>query len=412
LCDEARDAILAADLVILSSGTQWSSLIPTYASTGFADTMREFAGLGGKVLMVMNRQPDKDSPGQTATDIIDILVPKYFQPQQLHVIVDSSGSPMMNELSGAAGWNVASLNSFDLRTGCVGTRFNTIHSSEKLAKAIGATYFSEYLDSDHYMFDYDDTLIGRGNKFPLASDFNAHTIGLIHERKNVSICTGNSIKAVRIKDVGGKIDPISFEIVNTPLTVFADGGVNKYLYNTQTENSYHPDDGEATRFVECVNPEVLLTGYFKSEKIIDALVENGIPLSKIENRGDAIISIKPIDNEYRQIVKNMIENILSSDAYGGVLQVKITGRTTVEIHHPNLSKRDALVHVVASENISKITYVGDELDSGNDSDVGQLAFIKRPNAQGLCTVGCLKVTNPVKTAFFLLTLKQSILELK
>ena len=155
-----------------------------------------------------------------------------------------------------------------------------------------------------------------------------------------------------------------------------------------------------------------MTGYFKSEKIIDALVENGIPLSKIENRGDAIISIKPIDNEYRQIVKNMIENILSSDAYGGVLQVKITGRTTVEIHHPNLSKRDALVHVVASENISKITYVGDELDSGNDSDVGQLAFIKRPNAQGLCTVGCLKVTNPVKTAFFLLTLKQSILELK
>lgn len=56
LCREAQDAIANADLIILSSGTQWSSLIPTYASEGFKEAIDCSSA---KIIMVMNKVPDK-----------------------------------------------------------------------------------------------------------------------------------------------------------------------------------------------------------------------------------------------------------------------------------------------------------------------------------------------------------------
>jgi 2-phospho-L-lactate transferase/gluconeogenesis factor (CofD/UPF0052 family) len=75
LCDEAKTAIADADVIILSSGTQWSSLIPTYASLGFRYTM---ANAKADIIMVMNKVPDKDAPDQSASDIINTIVPGYF----------------------------------------------------------------------------------------------------------------------------------------------------------------------------------------------------------------------------------------------------------------------------------------------------------------------------------------------
>ena len=96
LCFEAWQAIAQAELIILSSGTQWSSLIPTYASDGFKAAITISAA---KILMVMNRAPDKDSPSQTASDIVDVLVPRYFEEGRLHVLADENGHPKMRGLS-------------------------------------------------------------------------------------------------------------------------------------------------------------------------------------------------------------------------------------------------------------------------------------------------------------------------
>ena len=113
LCTEAREAITQADLIILSSGTQWSSLVPTYASTGFKEAVR---ASNAKVVMVMNRIPDRDSPGQTASDLIEILVPRYFDSGRLHVIADKSGHTYLRTLNASALGKVASFTRAELST--------------------------------------------------------------------------------------------------------------------------------------------------------------------------------------------------------------------------------------------------------------------------------------------------------
>lgn len=85
LCPEAWKTILEADLIILSSGTPWSSLIPTYASRGFKQAIDASAAT---MIMVMNRAPDRDSVGRSGSDLIGLLVPRYFAPGRLNILTD------------------------------------------------------------------------------------------------------------------------------------------------------------------------------------------------------------------------------------------------------------------------------------------------------------------------------------
>ena len=386
LCQEATSALLKADLIILSSGTQWSSLIPTYASSGFAETIEKCKA---KILMIMNRQPDKDSPGQSASDIIELLVPKYFPEKSIHVITDKLGHQQMNSLTTDAQDLVASCSSFNLSPRDT-EQSEKKHAPNRLANAIGRTFFRDFLDSDYFMFDYDDTLVGRGNVFPGASQANiAGLIALNHTLK-IAVCTGNSIKALNIRGAAGVVDPETYEPIYKPLTVYADGGVNKYSYDTRLYQD-NTDDGVLTELLECVDPSVTfkIKGPFGINHITTMLQEAGIPLSKIENRGDVMISIKPIDSEYRQIVSTLVRHLISDPN----IIVKSTGRTTIEITHSKLSKTAAIKHIMNTENPKHITYVGDELRVGNDACV-----------KGLNGLRCLEVSNPVKTAFFILTL--------
>lgn len=372
LCFEAWQAIVEADLIILSSGTQWSSLIPTYASRGFKAAIRASKA---RVVMVMNRAPDKDGPGQSASDIIDVLVPRYFDTDRVHVVADSTGHPGMRELSPPALRKVASFTGMNLSRPADPP---DKHDPARLAHAIGRVYFKSYLHSDLFLFDYDDTLRGRNNKLPKSSAFNVRALALLSTLTRVGICTGNSVRAVSLQDEGpadGK-----------PLMVFADGGVNEYSCSVQP----------AHQLIRCVAPESLLatTGPHGVHALLGTLTSAGIPASKIENRGNAIIAIKPIDPLHRPALVSFVRHLV----YGSDLDVRESGRTTVEIRKRSLSKIFALKHLCAGPNQpTTITYVGDECESGNDQDIRNIA------AEG-SGVRCLAVADPAQTAFFVSTL--------
>ena len=383
LCDEAKEALLEADLIILSTGTQWSSLIPTYASVGFKETMEQVTA---KVILVMNKIPDQDSPGQGADDIINIIAPKYFNPEQLHVVLTREAPEQMRVLSDATIEAIGSHKSFMLDSPMrVASEFRK-HGSKQLFQAVAETFFGDYLDSSHFMFDYDDTLVGRGNSFPKASDTNLTLFKHISRKRKLSICTGNSIKAINLKALP---EDTEWGYVNTQVDVFADGGVNHYLCNT-----YPPKDSKPVHFVRCLEPHLLLNGHTCNvDFITDVLMTNGINPSKIENRGDVMISIKPIEDEYRPIVINLLDRLFNE--FDIDLTVKASGRTTVEMFRSSLSKKFAVEFTLASPNVKMITYVGDELKNGNDAVVAAMSNSK---------LQCLSVNNPTKTAFFLITL--------
>lgn len=376
LCAEAELALSQADLIILSSGTQWSSLIPTYASEGFKQAIERSSA---RILMIMNRQPDRDSPGQNASDIIKLLVPKYFPEGRIRVILDSTADAQMSSLDDSALSLVASADHFVL--GDDFARNKTLHNSDALARAVALTYFKEHVDAEAFIFDYDDTLIGRGNHMPRSSILNKSLLArLVKKSANVSICTGNSIKAINLTSV-----PTGQEILQIP--VFADGGVNEYCY---TLNSSHDPDLPAYEFRRIINEGCRIPST-EIDGILRSLVNHGIPTMKIENRGGVMLSIKPIIEEYRPAVLSLIKFIIA----GTDLVATATGRTTIDIHSKNLSKQHTVRHVLTSTK-GQLTFIGDEFrPGGNDNPVRQM-FNPR--------VACLAVKDPAETCFFLKTL--------
>lgn len=382
LCFESWKAIVEADLVILSSGTQWSSLIPTYASKGFEAAVRDS---GAKILLVMNRTPDHDSPGQTAADIIDALVPRFFDEGRLHVLIDANGHPRMRVMTDTARAKIASVFETDLSKPADPPHK---HDPAKLVRAIGYACFQEYVDSDFFLFDYDDTLCGRGNEYPRSSRFNVEGLTELNRLTRVGVCTGNTIKALNLRRLadGGSESGTNAH----PLLIFADGGANEYAYDTRQTNGAHP------QVVQCISPHALLpeSGRLSAAEIIAALRRAGIPETRIENRGNAVIAIRPVGPDERRAVMSLARNIVRDSD----LQVEQVGRTTVEIRRQTLSK------VLALQNLCKrpttgprITYVGDELHNGNDHDIQKFSTVEP-------RIRCLHVGSPAQTAFFIYTL--------
>jgi 2-phospho-L-lactate transferase/gluconeogenesis factor (CofD/UPF0052 family) len=398
LCKEAVDAIVEADLIILSTGTPWSSLIPTYKSLGFEDAIKESKA---KIIMVANRTPDKDSPGQSISELINIISDQYFGEKRIHLICDANSlDEQQRVLTPESFDRVAGFHEYQL----MDNHKNSfkVHNPDRLAKVIGEVYFADYLQSEHFMFDYDDTLISRGNKLPKTDKSNTLSINKmldsLERSDKISICTGNSIKAVNLRISGNEKCGIIKDVFSkqlAPLLIFADGGINEYLYRTELpiEKS---DDIISNEFVRCIDDKSLLNNV-TAENLIDELIEFGIPSMKIENRHNALISIKPIDPEYKTLVISFITKILYDNELNWVVQA--AGRTTVEIKKPTLSKVAAIKHKINVCGNKTITYVGDEMNNGND------ACVKEYQEWWPQYVKCLHTTGPAMTAFFLKTLE-------
>jgi 2-phospho-L-lactate transferase/gluconeogenesis factor (CofD/UPF0052 family)/hydroxymethylpyrimidine pyrophosphatase-like HAD family hydrolase len=398
LCDEAKDAIFNADLIIMSSGTQWSSLIPTYASIGFYGAIAE---TDAKLLMVMNRQPDKDSPGQTPGDIIDLLTSSYMPAGIINLIIDTSGHVRMSSINGDSADQCASVNYFDMefiRDGLSG-KSPSKHNPYRLAHAVAKTYFgiNDNIPKS-IIFDYDDTLVGRGNKFIESSNYNIKGINVLNEKDcGISICTGNSVKALNLKLKDNVIDnsmmPMNFMVPD--ITVYADGGVNKYYYPL-----HYADEEQTPKFVRHLDDKLTL-GRAEIALVNSRLREAHIPVSKIENRGDTVIALKPIDPEYRNSIIELLKYKFYINEIGmpNTWEITSSGRSTIEISKKGISKTLAVKEVLKNNPYS-VFYVGDELDSGNDYAVKQLSK-QYPNLR------CIKVKSPAETAFLIHVLLQT-----
>lgn len=385
LCLEAWRAIVEADLIVLSSGTLWSSLIPTYASEGFRSAINSSKA---SILMVMNRTPDRDSPGQSASEIVTALVPRYFEAGRLRVVADENSHPRMRAINAASLAKLASFTEAKLSTP---DEPPEKHDPDLLAAAIGKIFFREYLDSSTYVFDYDDTLVGRNRTYPRSSRFNVQGIWRLNGMTQVGICSGNTINAIRLGD--GEPSATPTEANGRPLKAFADGGINEYAIHPNP-TKVNRESGSAP--LRCVCPAALLPaeGLNDARRILAALQRAGISGDKLEIRGNAIIAIRPVEKAYRRAVQCLVSHVIA----GSDLVMRERGTTTIEICSPTLSKYYALKQVCAvSPSERTITYVGDELESGNDHEIAKLAYEEE-------RMRCLYVDSPAETAFFIATL--------
>ena len=346
---EAINAIEEANLIILSSGTQWSSLIPTYASVGFREAIQRSKA---KIIMVMNTVPDKDSPGQTAADIVTAIVPKYFPSNRIEVLCNLTGYEAMRGddiiAKQANSW-IAGIHSYDMSPGYApkSSAYHKTHDSKKLALSVFKAYFGLTGTFDIIMSDYDDTLVARGNAYHGISKENLNLFNSLAKvkSKETFICTGNTIKVINTDLLEARFSPE----IDITFSAYADGGINRYIFDNQDGKPY---------LKNCIAPEFLLSQQ-EQDTIMDALRNNRFPMSKVEVRGNVCVSIKPVDTEFRHALVNYLNSILPYKA-------AVSGRTTIDIMKAGVSK-EAAIRNHTEDSQARVLYIGDEVYNGNDS---------------------------------------------
>jgi 2-phospho-L-lactate transferase/gluconeogenesis factor (CofD/UPF0052 family) len=324
MSEKSVQKIKEADMIIFSTGTQWSSLIPTYISAGFNSAISQSKAT---MYLLMNAKQDKDTIGVTGDDLLNILA-DYLPLEDINIVAALDGDPTLVPVE---------THHRVIKDNIISKFGNGQHDPRKLIEVIFKDYYAYQLENKTQVFDYDDTIVARGEQFPEVSKSNMRLLSSIVNKKKheVWISTGNSVKAIKpgLKNIN----------------VLADGGVNRYWINDQQD----------IVFMKCLDEKLQFTNDELDDIIVD-ITSCGIDISKIQIRGKVMVSIKPIAPEYREPVSQLLK--LAMPEY----TVKATGRTTIDIYKPEMNKKIA-VDLIFKE---RFTYVGDEgYEGGNDYEI-------------------------------------------
>ena len=307
LSQRARNQLLNSDIIILSAGTQWSSLIPTYECLGFKEVISKTSA---KIFMVMNGKPDFDCLGMDANEIWNIVSP-YLPTDKVCVIQNDVRENIMSN----------PIKHKDVWRGLICDQTGK-HMPISLVTAIMGSFFKKHIDCETFGFDWDNTIKGRRNSYTYWSKKNIEMLESLEEDKFV--CSGNTIDAISLQNV----------------PVFAENGLN-YYYNGQKE---------------CLNDDLLIQNI---DCLINFFTTLGINYEKISNRNWAILSIKPLSVLERRLIKNIFDQSEWHFNY----RCYITGTSTIDIMKKDLNKGIILTYNPIKD--KKICYLGDE-PNGND----------------------------------------------
>lgn len=351
-----------ADIIIFSSGTQWSSLIPTYMHQGFYKQIK--AAKAAKYL-VMNNKEDRDMKGISASGMLNILQ-DYLPLDDVKIIINSNADEPMAKVEGQ--WEGQVLVNELSEAG------SKTHNPKLLAKCIMKDYYKPYLNKKYYYFDFDDT-IWSSSKDSFMRSISVENIGLLYQAFSgkMMIISGNSAKhfldlETFFKEALGKnasCAPESFSI-------FCNGGNCEYDV-TKGEISYKRN---------ILNQFDLNGDYYEMTNLmLEALNKKGwnLNVSNFENRGNCILSIKPLQNraEAKQIIDNLVwENIPLQDGKAKYTAY-INGNTTIDVMNSSYNK--GVITKIITKQLAlapeDIVYVGDKTDMGNDQCITSLGYV-------------------------------------
>lgn len=351
-----------ADIIIFSSGTQWSSLIPTYMHQGF---YKQIKTAKAAKYLVMNNKEDRDMKGISASGMLNILQ-DYLPLDDVKIIINSKADEPMAKVEEQ--WEGQTLVKELSEAG------SKTHNPELLAKCIMKDYYKPYLNKKYYYFDFDDT-IWSSSKDSFMRSISVENIGLLYQAFSgkMMIISGNSAKhfldlETFFKGALGKnasCTPESFSI-------FCNGGNCEYDV-TKGEISYKRN---------ILNQFDLNGDYYEMTNLmLEALNKKGwnLNVSNFENRGNCILSIKPLQNrtEAKQIIDNLVlENIPLQDGKAKYTAY-INGNTTIDVMNSSYNK--GVITKIITKQLAltpeDIVYVGDKTDMGNDQCITSLGYV-------------------------------------
>lgn len=330
----AVDNINNADLIIISTGTMWSSIYPTLE---YLDFYKLINNSKAKKIWAINNEEDKDSYGVSSNDFIDLLNNLGLNLNQFTILE-----------------NLNSIDSLHLKNDNYNIVYakmgnvNGKHIGSLYAETVLKIYYNLFNKTyDYYLFDFDDTLFAR--------DSNSN-----EELYNISV---NNLTTLN-----NTIFNKSYIISGNDYTT-----IKEKLYRVFGTN------GDNCKLKIWADANSTLYINYKCNKIISELQINDVDIKSLEkffkekynlkvkvNDSKTCIKIKPLPDVARKLLVDFLPHIfydLQIDYCKGI----ITGRTTVDIVSSNNTKM-YVFETLKLEDYNTL-YIGDEVDSGNDVDI-------------------------------------------
>ncbi len=306
----ALQALIEADLVIISTGTFWSSLLPTIE---YGKMYQYLNRIKAKKIWILNSAEDKDSYGVNPPEFVDIAAKIGLNISQ---------------------WNIIS-NTLAPTSFLMGEQYNLGYHEGKnepelVARAIFDTYYAIPSGIERVLVDFDGTIYERNEKL------NRELLVYLQNPDFVTIISGNSVN--HIKSLCGK----DF-ILNTH--IWADA-----------------------------NSELLVKGkpvkYIRENRIRLSKAEiNEISKVKTPQVNNYYIKYRPITFA-REEICDKINEVLEEKFAKHCLVARCTGKTTIDILRRCNNK--AQVYYAGKYYHYKTLYIGDEIDKGNDRAIASL----------------------------------------
>ena len=334
-----KNLIDNADIIILSSGSQWTSLIPTYLFDGVNDAIK--SNKHAKKYVIMNNIEDRDLIGCDSNWVLS-QINKYIDLSDFACIYNSNAVdllkykensiikyPIIGELSDSPG-----------------SRYHNL----EMFKYILKDYFKEYINSETFIFDFDGTLYDSFNE-----GLSMLNLVLYSKLKSRYILSGNYW--LHFDNIINKYS-CSKDIINWG-QVFDNlycsfGAVHCIYDNGIVFSNYTTNEFNITKYFERFCLELRESVDIQSNYFVD-------------NRNGVNFAIRPLKNREELLPK--IQKFLEdfNKKYGCNLKAEINGKTTIDILHADYNKRSAIDYIIPEDQpFENITYVGDSFKNGND----------------------------------------------
>lgn len=277
-----EELLLSSDIIMFSCGTQFSSLIPTYKTLLFQETIIKCKG---SKYLVLNADFDKDIINYTGDELLN-KINEYLPLNDVKIIISDSMNtklfPIYNHFTYI---NIPRL-----------IVDKNKHNGLILWKYIFTDYFKEYYNK-HYIFDYDYTLFDKD-----FLDISIDNIKLLEKTKNTIVVTNNCIS---------NLHPIE----NIPIYSNI-GNIISFQNNTSVvDEDYILHDKDIDNIKQIVR-------YLDPDNIYN-----------VTNRNNTSVSLKPIEKR-NNFIRLFDDHLLNTN-----YEIIKTGKTTIEFIKKGLSKR-------------------------------------------------------------------------
>ena len=326
---KAVDAILNCDLLLISTGTFWSSIYPTLQ---YGDLYKYINESTAKKIWAMNNTEDKDAYGVSSNDFIDIVSNLGLDLSSFTILENKCAHDLLKQEY--QGYNIVKKT--------LGNNLGK-HDPRLFAQELLLIYYGLNVEYDHILFDFDDTLYSRSDDKKVISYNNLYDVKFLKDRVDVKIVSGNTYSSIE----------------------------NKLIAVYGTDTSTYPDIWADAN--SCLYVDGKIVNYIDTHRIVDYQKVLDI-LKNYEELNDKIHEVAGLDlNGYylfnikikplTDLERKLLCDILNKSDLNDVVAIP-TGKTTVDILSTNNSKANTLKGLDG-----KVLYIGDEIDKGNDRSI-------------------------------------------